>query len=148
VRWAGPAAVFVLALVCFGIVFQSLPVLYDTDSYYHLAIARTYARHGIVDSLPWAQLSLLHEFGDKEVLFHLLLAPVADTADPSAGGRWALALHNAALAAALAVAVSIRRRSRRRCRWKAHRSQSPVPTRWNPGRPSTLRATSSIVRPT
>ena len=101
-RWAGPAAVFVLALVCFGIVFQSLPVLYDTDSYYHLAIARTYARHGIVDSLPWAQLSLLHEFGDKEVLFHLLLAPVADTADPSAGGRWALALLNAALAATLA----------------------------------------------
>ncbi len=101
-RWVGPAAVFVVALVCFGIVFQSLPVLYDTDSYYHLAIARAYDRHGIVDSLPWAQLSVLHEFGDKEFLFHLLLAPFADTADPSAGGRWTLAILNAILAAALA----------------------------------------------
>lgn len=101
-RWAGPAAVFAAALVCFGIVFQSLPVLYDTDSYYHLAIARTYARDGFVEVLPWARLSLLHDFGDKEVLFHLLLAPFADTADPTAGGRWALALLNATLAAALA----------------------------------------------
>ncbi|MEE8524771.1 MAG: hypothetical protein V3T72_12625 [Thermoanaerobaculia bacterium] len=88
--------------MCFGIVFQSLPVLYDTDSYYHLAIARTYARDGIVEVLPWARLSLLHDFGDKEILFHLLLAPFADTADPTAGGRWALALLNAMLAAALA----------------------------------------------
>ena len=100
--WAGPAATFALALVVFGVLFARFPVLYDTDSYYHLAIARAYQRHGVIDSLPWAQLSLLHEFGDKEVLFHLLLAPLADTADPTAGGRAGLALLNALVAAAVA----------------------------------------------
>jgi len=95
-------AVFLLALAFFALLFHHLPVLYDTDSYYHLAIARAYHRHGIVDQLPWAKLSLLHDFGDKELLFHLLLAPLADTDDPTAGGRWALALLNAAVAAALA----------------------------------------------
>ena len=89
-------------LVVFGALFARFPVLYDTDSYYHLAIARAYHRHGIIDTLPWAQLSLLHELGDKELLFHLLLAPFSDTADATAGGRWALAGWNALVAAALA----------------------------------------------
>ncbi len=100
--WAGPAATFGLALVFFGALFARFPVIYDTDSYYHLAIARAYQRHGIIDSLPWAQLSVLHEFGDKEVLFHLLLAPFADTESATAGGRFALALLNALVAAAVA----------------------------------------------
>ncbi len=100
--WAGPAATFALALVFFGVLFARFPVLYDTDSYYHLAIARAYLRHGIIDSLPWAQLSLLHEFGDKEVLFHLLLAPLADTTEATAGGRFALALLNALVAGGIA----------------------------------------------
>ena len=100
--WAGPVVTFVAFLIFFGALFARFPVLYDTDSYYHLAIARAYQRHGIIDSLPWAQLSLLHEFGDKELLFHLLLAPVADTADATAGGRWALAAFNALVAATLA----------------------------------------------
>ena len=99
-----PAAilVFALSLGVFVPLFQGLPVLYDTDSYYHLAIARAYARHGIVDSLPWAQLSLLHDFGDKELLFHVGLVPFADRDDPTAGGRLALALLNALVASALA----------------------------------------------
>ncbi len=101
--WAGPAATFALALVFFAVLFGRFPVLYDTDSYYHLAIARAYQRHGIIDSLPWAQLSLLHEFGDKEILFHLLLAPLSDTADATAGGRFGLALLNALLAATIAL---------------------------------------------
>ncbi len=100
--WAGPAATFALALIFFGALFTRFPVLYDTDSYYHLAIARAYERHGIIDSLPWAQLSLLHEFGDKELLFHLLLAPLADTAEATAGGRLSLALLNALVAAMIA----------------------------------------------
>ncbi len=100
--WIGPAVVFALSLVFFGALFHQFPVLYDTDSYYHLAIARAYHRHGIIDSLPWAQLSLLHEFADKELLFHLALAPTADTAEPTAGGRWMLAGFNALVVAALA----------------------------------------------
>ncbi|MEM7582410.1 MAG: hypothetical protein AAF560_03440, partial [Acidobacteriota bacterium] len=100
--WLGPVVVGALSLIFFGLLFTRFPVLYDTDSYYHLAIARAYERHGIIDSLPWAQLSLLYEFADKELLFHLALAPAADTADPTAGGRWMLAGFNAATATLLA----------------------------------------------
>ncbi len=99
--WLAPAVTFVVATLFFGGVFQSLPVLYDTDSYYHLAIARAYARHGIIDTLPWAQLSLLHDFADKELLFHVVLAPWADTDTATVGGRWALAVLNGLIAAVL-----------------------------------------------
>ncbi len=76
-------------------------MLYDTDSYYHLAIGRAYLQHGLIDALPWARLSLMFDgFGDKEPLFHIFLAPYA--AFGTAGGRLALAFLNAALAALLA----------------------------------------------
>lgn len=101
-RWRSPLLIFLGSSLLFGWIFQGLPVLYDTDSYYHLAIARAYARHGIIDTLPWAQLSLLHDFADKELLFHLALAPWADTSEATAGGRWALALFNGAIVALLA----------------------------------------------
>jgi hypothetical protein len=100
--WLAPTAIFFVAMVFFSLLFERLPVLYDTDSYYHLSIARTYARHGIVDSLPWAQLSILRDFADKEFLFHALLAPLADTRRASAGGRLALAFLNALTLAFLA----------------------------------------------
>ena len=78
-------------------------LLYDADAEYHLAIGRAYAERGLVDELPWARFSLMREgFGDKELLFHLLLAPFAALPDPLAGGRLALALLWAALAAAVA----------------------------------------------
>ncbi len=102
VRRAGPLAVFLAGLILFGALFQSFPVLYDTDSYYHLAIGRTYARHGVVDTLPWARFSLLNEFGDKELLFHLGLAPFTGREGSTAGGRWGLAVLNALVATALA----------------------------------------------
>jgi hypothetical protein len=104
--WGGPLAVFAVALVFFGWLFARFPVLYDTDSYYHLAIARAYARDGPMDALPWARTSLMHEgFGDKELLFHAFLAPFAGGGpeDAARGGRRALALLNALLAGALAL---------------------------------------------
>ena len=100
--WAALVAITLGTFAVLGPLFLHMPVLYDTDSYYHLAIARAYQRHGIIDSLPWAQLSALHEFGDKEFLFHLLLAPVADTETASAGGRLALAGMGSLLVALLA----------------------------------------------
>ena len=104
-RWAAPVALALLALVLFGALFASFPVLYDTDSYFHLAIARVYAHQGVVDSLPWLRTSLLRDgFGDKEFLFHALMAPLAggEPADALLGGRWALAGWNALLVGALA----------------------------------------------
>src|SRR6185503_3104765 len=77
------------------------------DSYYHLAVARTYFREGLIDDLRWARFSAMaHGFGDKEVLFHLLLAPFAGLAhDPVRGGQIALALLLAALFATIAGAA-------------------------------------------
>jgi hypothetical protein len=93
------AAVAMVTFFVFARGLFELPSLPDTDSYYHLAVAQLYADHGIVKSLPWARFSAMHDgFGDKELLFHLLLMPFT-SAD---GGRLAIALANAALAGAIA----------------------------------------------
>ena len=70
-----------------------LTMLYDTDSSYHLAVAREYSQHGILHELPWARFSLMrHGFGDKELLFHLLLAPLMAAGDALLGGKLLIAL--------------------------------------------------------
>ncbi len=113
-------AVLLLALLStllFGLLFTSFPVLYDTDSYYHLGIARLYAEEGVVDQLPWLRFSLLRDgFGDKELLFHLLMVPLAGGEQASLGGRWALALWNGLLVGLLAAlgARALRRPAGRR----------------------------------
>lgn len=90
--WAAPA----FAVAAFAAVWLFLaahPLLYDADSYYHLAIARVYAGEGIVDELPQARFNQMRDgFGDPALLFHLVLAPFAAAADPLAGGRTALAM--------------------------------------------------------
>lgn len=96
-------AVFLLSsLVCFVLLVR-LPVIYDADSYYHLAAARLYAEQGVVDSLPWARFSLLQDrFADKELLFHLLLIPFVRGFEPTVGGRLFLALLNGGIYTAIA----------------------------------------------
>src|SRR3954466_8190369 len=86
-----------------GVLFYSRhPLLYDADSYYHLTVARACWRQGLLHDLPWARFSLMHPgFGDKEFLFHVLLAPFAALPDPLAGGRLALALLDALVLAAV-----------------------------------------------
>ena len=82
--------------------------LHDTDSYYHLAIARSFAHEGIVYELPQLRFSLMRDgFGDKEWFFHLVLAPLAGTLDPLVAGRLGLALLGALAAAAMA-ALAVR----------------------------------------
>ena len=88
-------AVFAVGWLIFGWLFLQFPKIDDLDSYYHLAVAKLYAEQGTVDVMPWARFSALHDgFGDKEFLFHWLLAPFASGEDPAAGGRWALAMWN------------------------------------------------------
>jgi hypothetical protein len=81
-------------------------LLPDTDSYYHLAIGREIAAHGVLHDLPWVRFSALqHGFGDKELLFHLLLAPFGRAAggpDPRLAGALALAFFVGLLSALLA----------------------------------------------
>lgn len=91
--------------------------LYDTDSYYHLAVARAYVQEGELDRAPGLRFSVLSDgFGDKEWLFHRLLALVASRGgtlaeigpdDALVAGRLALSLL-AGLAAALTAGLAVR----------------------------------------
>jgi hypothetical protein len=102
--WAIAFAIAVPILIAF---LTRNPQLYDNDAYYHLAIARAYFDEGLIDDLRWARFSAMADgFGDKEVLFHVLLAPFAGlAADPVRGGQIALALLLAALFATVAAAA-------------------------------------------
>ncbi|HSP13233.1 MAG TPA: hypothetical protein VLV78_00615 [Thermoanaerobaculia bacterium] len=91
------------AFILFGAFFLRLGVLWDTDSYYHLAVARLYAQHGPFARIPWARFSLIGNGADKDLLFHLLLAPFAALPDAAIGGRIALAMLNATLATIIAM---------------------------------------------
>lgn len=96
------AAVFVTAFFAFALLVLAAPVIPDADSYFHLAVAREYAQRGSIDALPWTRFSVLGEtYGDKELLFHVLLVPFASWTDAATGGRLALALLNATFAATM-----------------------------------------------
>ena len=89
-----------------GALLTRIPQIYDNDSYYHLAIARWFAQVGPRGELPWARFSAMHEgFGDKEILFHLLLAPFAVLPDPVLGGQIFLSLLLAAILTTMGVLV-------------------------------------------
>ena len=87
----------------FAAILFAFPVIYDTDSYFHLAIGRAYALFGQIHELPWARFSLMADtFGDKELLFHWLIAPFARLFEGPAAGRWALSFLIGLVFAALA----------------------------------------------
>src|SRR5437762_3176758 len=101
--WPAVALVFLGSGLALYLLCARFPVLPDGDSYYHLAVARAYAEHGLSYPPDWAPFSNMHDgFGDKEVLFHVLLMPFARLADPTRGGVVALALLGALVAAVLA----------------------------------------------
>ncbi len=81
---------------------RQIPNLYDTDSYFHLAVAREYWDQGIRGGLPWARQSVMAAgFGDKELLFHLLLIPFVKLGG-TAGGKLAIAVFASLLALQIA----------------------------------------------
>jgi len=87
---------FALAFGLCALFYARHPLLYDADSYYHLTVARAYAQQGILHENPWTRFSVMHQgFGDKEFLFHVLLAPFAAMSDALFGGRLALSLFDA-----------------------------------------------------
>lgn len=96
------ALVFLAASLAWLAVYRTFPVLDDSDSYFHLALAREYARDGIPEGLPWAGLTpWASRYGDFQLLFHLYLIPFVSGVDPQAGGGLALALLDGALFALL-----------------------------------------------
>lgn len=98
-RRLAPAALFICVFFAFSFYFLSQPSLADGDSYYHLGIAKQFNERGIIDELPWARFSVMREhFGDKEFLFHLVLAGfTAMPGDAEELGRLAVAFLNAVL---------------------------------------------------
>lgn len=98
------AAAFLLAFPLLFAFFTRHPQLYDNDAYYHLAVARAYWQEGLIEDLRWARFGAMGDgFGDKELLFHVLLAPLAGSMDPILGGQAALALLLAAIFASVSL---------------------------------------------
>jgi hypothetical protein len=72
-RWAG------LLLALATLVQLRIRSPLDTDTYYHFAVGRLIREHGLLQAFPWTPFSWLAEhYSDKELLLHLLLAPVSD----------------------------------------------------------------------
>ena len=87
-----------LYLAILALLYAPSPILYDADSYYHLAVAKEYAASGYERGLESIREGLLaSSFGDKEFLFHLMLEPFVTLFEPAAGGRLALTLLGALL---------------------------------------------------
>ncbi len=96
-RWA-VLAVTTAVFVGMLLLLEQIPNLYDTDSYYHLAVARRYWDEGLRGGLPRARQSVMAAgFGDKELLFHLLLVPFVKLGG-TGGGKLAVAVFATLLA--------------------------------------------------
>jgi hypothetical protein len=51
---------------------------FDGDTGYHIAVGRYTLQHGILTEFPWTPRSWLGQhYADKELLLHLLLAPLS-----------------------------------------------------------------------
>lgn len=100
------AALFVVYFALIAALVVPAHVIYDSDSYYHLAVARLYAHDGLFAKIPWGRMSLLGGGGDKDFLFHVALMPF--TPFGAGGGRVALALINAIIATIIA-AIAMQR---------------------------------------
>jgi hypothetical protein len=83
-----PVASAALAITAFAAVaalvqFGFLEVTEDADTDFHVAVGRLIREHGLLREFPWTPFSLLaKQYADKELLLHLLFAPLAD-ADPA-----------------------------------------------------------------
>src|SRR5207244_6895006 len=85
--WPAVALVFLGSALALYLLCARFPVLPDSDSYYHLAVARAYAEHGLSYRPDWARFSIMHDgFGDKELLFSVLLIPFAPLPAPTRRG--------------------------------------------------------------
>lgn len=77
-RWR--AAAWIAGYLCLAAAlhffFTSIPS--DADTEYHVAVGRLIREHGILHAFPWTPFSWLADhYADKELLFHLLLAPLS-----------------------------------------------------------------------
>ena len=105
---------FALVLLYFGIVSHGLLFTtegaFERDAFYHARYAQMLPERGLSRSFPWMQFTDWKEhFGDKDFLYHVILAPFCrDAAEPLPGAKWAtLLLGLAAYAAFLLVLLRL-----------------------------------------
>ena len=68
-------SIFFITLYYIFLNFLS-PALYDSDSYYHVAVSNLIKSYGLRYDFHWAQFSTFkYFFSDKDFLFHLLIIP-------------------------------------------------------------------------
>ncbi|MEO8034848.1 MAG: hypothetical protein ABI837_10495, partial [Acidobacteriota bacterium] len=103
------AANGLLAFLLLTPFFLQFRLLWDADSYFHLALARHYRTEGIFSPAPWGRFSLTSQGGDRDLLYQVLLMPFT-IGDAATGGRLALAALNALLIATLTFVFARRER--------------------------------------
>ena len=86
---ATPAALLLYVLVLYGGTALLQPGLFERDGYYHARLAQLVPERGFSRSFPWTQVSTWKEgYCDKEVLYHVAMAPFAQIGDqPIVGAR-------------------------------------------------------------
>lgn len=77
-RWHTAGWALGYAALALGLQFKISSAPYDEDSAYHVAVGRLIHEHGLLRSFPWTPFSWLADhYADKELLLHLLLAPLS-----------------------------------------------------------------------
>jgi hypothetical protein len=67
----------IIFIVCAGAIQFMIPYPFDADTGYHYTVGRLIREHGILHAFPWTPFSWLSDhYADKELLFHLIFAPL------------------------------------------------------------------------
>jgi hypothetical protein len=88
-RSAAPIALLLYVLGLFAATALLQDGLFERDGYYHARLAQLMPARGLSRSFPWTQLSTWRDgYCDKEVLYHLAMAPFAQLGpEPILGAR-------------------------------------------------------------
>ena len=86
-RSAAPWALLAYVLCLYGATAVLQDGLFERDGYYHARVSQMALGRGFTRSFPWTQLSTWRDrYCDKEVLFHLAMAPFTLLGDAPIGG--------------------------------------------------------------
>jgi hypothetical protein len=102
-RSAAPIALLLYVLGLYGATALLQDGLFERDGSYHARLAQLLPERGLSRAFPWTQLSTWKDgYRDKEVLYHLAMAPLAQLGpEPILGARIFSVLLAVAVVAAL-----------------------------------------------
>ncbi|MFZ6036598.1 MAG: ArnT family glycosyltransferase [Patescibacteria group bacterium] len=89
--------VIIMSLSLFTYV-QTISTFPDPDSFYHIQMSRSIVEHGVITEFPWLQVSTLKDaYINQHFLYHVLLIPFTEFADPILGAKFVQVMLNTAL---------------------------------------------------